>query len=118
MRGVLSADAQTFLAAGLLGGFTTFSAFAFETSRLLATGARAPALLYAAGSVVIGLAAVAVGSRIGRGGGFEAITLLLAAHFLRRAAAATEDPTRAADRARPGWPRGAPRVRADRVQLR
>ncbi len=57
---------RTFLGAGVLGGFTTFSAFAVEVVDLL----RADALLRAAGyvgvSVLGGLVAVAAGLRMGR----------------------------------------------------
>jgi fluoride exporter len=38
-RGVISEDARAFLIVGLLGGFTTFSAFAYDTLLLLRAGA-------------------------------------------------------------------------------
>ncbi len=50
---------------GLLGGFTTFSTFGHDTARLLAEGAPALAFLNAAGSVVLGIAAVFAGLWIG-----------------------------------------------------
>jgi fluoride exporter len=49
---------RVFLATGILGGYTTFSAFAYETYGLGAAGLTAQSLAYAAGSVVAGLAAV------------------------------------------------------------
>lgn len=67
-RGVLGTGWQLFLTAGLLGGFTTFSAFGYEAWTLFATGARATALLYAFGSVAVGLLAVATGIALGRVG--------------------------------------------------
>ncbi|HEY8122819.1 MAG TPA: CrcB family protein [Myxococcota bacterium] len=57
------------LIGGLLGGFTTFSAFGLETWQLLQSGRTAAALLYALGSVVLGIAAVAVGIALARSAG-------------------------------------------------
>jgi CrcB protein len=57
---------RLFLVTGVLGGFTTFSAFGLETVELVASGASAQALLYVAGSVLGGLAAVALGLGAGR----------------------------------------------------
>ncbi len=53
--------ARPFLAVGVLGGFTTFSAYVLETRALLAAGHGAVAAAYVAGSVVAGLAAVWLG---------------------------------------------------------
>ena len=65
-RQPLSSEAQAFVIVGVLGGFTTFSAFGMDTIRLVRDGA------YLAGSanvvlqVAIGLSAVAVGLRLGQ----------------------------------------------------
>lgn len=56
-------DARLLLFTGLLGGFTTFSAFGLDALFLLRRGDLATALLYAGGSVVVGLAAAWVGWR-------------------------------------------------------
>lgn len=55
----LSGEARLFLVTGLLGGFTTFSAFSLETGALFE---RSPALamLYVIASVGLGLAAFAI----------------------------------------------------------
>jgi len=55
---LVSPSARLLLITGLCGGFTTFSAFAFENMELLRTGDTIYFLLYAVGSVIIGIAAV------------------------------------------------------------
>ena len=60
-RAALGPDARLFLAVGVLGGFTTFSAFGWETLELLRNGQLGPALLNVAGNVVLGLGAVWLG---------------------------------------------------------
>ncbi|MEJ0102269.1 MAG: CrcB family protein [Bacteroidota bacterium] len=50
-----------FLTTGLCGGFTTFSAFAFENMNLLRAGDLTNTLLYTIGSVVLGILAVFAG---------------------------------------------------------
>lgn len=57
-------EARLFLFTGLLGGFTTFSAFGLEAVGLLRRGELAIAALYAGGSVVLGIAAVWLGLRL------------------------------------------------------
>ena len=54
-------SAQIFLATGVLGGFTTFSAFSLETARMVETKAYGQAALYAGSSVVLGLIMVFAG---------------------------------------------------------
>ena len=61
---LLGPDARLFLFTGLLGGFTTFSAFGLETMGLLRRGELGVAALYAGGSVILGLAAVWLGLKV------------------------------------------------------
>ncbi|MET0765710.1 MAG: fluoride efflux transporter CrcB [Blastococcus sp.] len=56
---------RPFLAVGVLGGFTTFSAFAVEIVELVDAGAAVLAAGYVLASVVGGIVAVAVGARAG-----------------------------------------------------
>jgi fluoride exporter len=56
-----------FFMAGVLGGFTTFSAFSLETIQMIERGAILLALLYIAASVVLSLTGLAVGLWLGRG---------------------------------------------------
>ena len=60
-RATLGPDARVFLVVGILGGFTTFSAFGWETFELLRANQPGLALINAAGSVTAGLAAVWLG---------------------------------------------------------
>ena len=48
---------KLFLATGICGGFTTFSAFSYENLLLLQNGKVGTALLYIAASVTLGIAA-------------------------------------------------------------
>jgi CrcB protein len=52
---------QLFLTTGILGGFTTFSAFSLESINMLRDGHTPTAILYIVLSVVIGLIATLVG---------------------------------------------------------
>ncbi len=61
---VFSADARLFLFPGLLGGFTTFSAFGLEGVNLIRRGEIGIACAYAALSLICGFAAVWVGLRL------------------------------------------------------
>ena len=63
-RLLVSPIVRVALLTGVLGGYTTFSSFAFETYALLRVGEVWLALLNAAGSVVLGLAAVWLGIRL------------------------------------------------------
>lgn len=52
---------RLFVATGILGGFTTFSAFSLDFAVLWERGAAGQAIFYAAGSVIISLLAVFAG---------------------------------------------------------
>src|SRR5687767_3727325 len=54
---LLNEQAKLFLATGVLGGFTTFSAFSHQTVTLIKTGEMGLALGYVLASVVFGIAA-------------------------------------------------------------
>lgn len=55
---------RLFLTTGILGGFTTFSAFSLDAALLYERGAATSAALYVLGSVVLSLVAVFVGLAI------------------------------------------------------
>jgi len=57
---------RLFAAVGVLGGFTTFSAFSLETALMIERREIVSALVYAAGSVVLAIAALFVGLMIAR----------------------------------------------------
>ncbi len=54
------------LGVGVLGGFTTFSAFSLELALMVERGALLLALFYAAGSVLLGLGALFAGLFLAR----------------------------------------------------
>ena len=56
-KGQISNELRLFLATGVLGGFTTFSAFSMETFTLFREGYTGYALLYILASVLLGLLA-------------------------------------------------------------
>ncbi|EYT57873.1 hypothetical protein D514_0117190 [Microbacterium sp. UCD-TDU] len=60
-----SADLRLMLGTGVLGGFTTYSAFMTGTLDLW-TGAPVLAIVYAVGTLVLGLGAAALGLHLGR----------------------------------------------------
>ena len=62
----LSPEMQAFLLAGVLGGFTTFSAFGIDTIRLFRDGAYLAGSANVALQLGVGLAAVVVGLRVGQ----------------------------------------------------
>lgn len=61
-----SAELRAFLAVGVLGGFTTFSAFGVDTLALLRDGRSLTACAYVATSLACGLGGVALGLRMAR----------------------------------------------------
>ena len=61
---LLSPATRLFLFTGVLGGFTTFSAFGYETVFLVRRGFSQVSLLYVMLSVVCGIAAVAAGLKL------------------------------------------------------
>jgi CrcB protein len=67
-RAALSPEARTFLMVGIIGGFTTFSSFAWETLGLLSVRDVFRAALYVGGSVALGLLGTVLGRAIGRVG--------------------------------------------------
>lgn len=68
-RQVFGASARLFLFAGVLGGFTTFSAITNDSLTLLRAGAYLPAAGNVLLSVALGLGAVAVGYGAARAAG-------------------------------------------------
>jgi CrcB protein len=63
-RAPLSVEGRAFLTVGVLGGFTTFSAFGADTFVLMQSGATSIALAYVLASVVLSLSAVWIGFAI------------------------------------------------------
>jgi CrcB protein len=57
---------RLFLATGILGGFTTFSAFSLETAKMIEAGHWQGAGLYSVASVVLSIAAVFAGMALSR----------------------------------------------------
>ena len=57
---------RLFLTTGLLGGFTTFSAFSLDFVALVERGGVGPALFYAAATVILSIAACLAGLAIAR----------------------------------------------------
>lgn len=63
-KGDISKEFQLFLATGVLGGFTTYSAFSNETFSLMRDGHLVFALIYILASITIGLLATFLGYSI------------------------------------------------------
>ena len=61
-----SPEMRTFLATGILGGFTTFSAFSLDISTLLGRGETGAAIGYIIASVAISLLALYAGLALSR----------------------------------------------------
>lgn len=67
-RGVYSETTRAFLFIGLLGGFTTFSAFGYETFQLMRDGQWPAAALSTALQVVLGIGGVWAGHALAGAG--------------------------------------------------
>jgi CrcB protein len=65
-RGVFSPEARVFLLIGLLGGFTTFSSFGYETFELMRDGEMLPATANVALQLGLGLGGVWAGHVLSR----------------------------------------------------
>lgn len=65
-RWQVNTEMRLLLITGLLGGFTTFSAFSAETVALMRTGHAAIAITYVAASVVLGIALTFMGALVCR----------------------------------------------------
>ena len=72
LRGGLPPAWRLFLATGVMGGFTTFSAFSLETLMLYERGEAGAALAYVAASVILSVGALA--------GALALVRALLAGH--------------------------------------
>lgn len=66
LRGASSSELRTFLATGILGGFTTFSAFSLDVAVLIGRKEQGLAALYVAGSVGISIIMLYVGFSVAR----------------------------------------------------
>ena len=62
----LSSECRLFLFTGVLGGFTTFSAFGYETFHLMKTSQAGPAVVNIGANLVLGLGAVYIGYLCGK----------------------------------------------------
>ena len=63
-RGTFPVSVETFLLVGLLGGFTTYASFAFQSVEMLESGRSLAAACYILATNVLGLAAVWAGLRL------------------------------------------------------
>jgi CrcB protein len=62
----ISSVGRTFLLVGVLGGFTTFSSFSFESYDLIRSGQLVSAAVNVIGQVALGFAALVAGILLGR----------------------------------------------------
>ena len=66
LRGQASAELRLFVGTGLLGGFTTFSAYSLDAVQLWERGRTGAAVGYATGSVVLSVGALVLGMMLVR----------------------------------------------------
>ena len=66
LRGVITEDARLFLAVGVMGGLTTYSAFSYETVRLMQAEAWSRVWLNVAGTTALCLTLSMLGIAAGR----------------------------------------------------
>jgi CrcB protein len=66
-RGPIGPAGRLFLMVGVLGGYTTFSTFGYETLSLMREGSHALAVANAFGQLLLGLAAVGAGMMVAKG---------------------------------------------------
>lgn len=64
---VAAAEIRAFIATGMLGGYTTFSAFSLDFANLVRVGEPLQAALYLLGSVGLSIAGVFAGLMLARG---------------------------------------------------
>lgn len=62
LRGGVSGELRAFVIVGILGGFTTYSAFAYDKLTLIRDGLWGPALVHAALHLGLGLGAATLGA--------------------------------------------------------
>jgi CrcB protein len=66
LRAAGSAEMRTFLATGILGGFTTFSAFSLDVAQLVGSKENGAAVLYVVGSVGMSILVLYAGMAVAR----------------------------------------------------
>jgi fluoride exporter len=66
LRGAASEGVRLFVGVGILGGFTTFSAFSLESFQMIERGQMMMAAGYAVASVIGSIAALAIGFAVTR----------------------------------------------------
>ncbi len=69
---LFAADTRLFLFSGLLGGFTTFSAFGMDSLYLVRRGELLTAASYTGFSVIVGIAAIWLGLKLAGGSLYHA----------------------------------------------